>query len=348
MTQAYKYIIAGVVGVVVLSAFLLSSGAVNPSWNPFVQVSGGSFEKAFANLGEVAKMRVKGLIELDIKNLPQELKQQTEAGTGISFNKLNGSVSFDQQVDNSNQLEKKRATELTASVGIEGIAMSLGVSAIGINKDLYLMVNNLPPFLPASISAEDIKGKWFKADLKSLMAGAQTATQLDNENNNPEEAAFLNELKSIASGGKFFKIKKNLGQEMVDGALSQHYVIEIDKASVKEALPKIFNLASQYTSQNASSEYQDNLKNSIDQIMTNFDLIWAKIGGIAFDAWVETGENRLKKIKFEKTISDNTIRMEFLFSDFGKDFQIKAPDTFFKLEDIIPKSWLTGSTEVSQ
>lgn len=341
-----KYVIGGVVGVVVLTTFLLASGAVNPSWNPFTQVSNDSFEKAFANLGDISKMRVKGLVEVDIKNLPEELKQQTEAGTGISFNKLNGSVSFDQQIDNSNQLEKKRATELTASVGIEGIAMSLGISAIGINKDLYLMVSNLPPILPAAISASDIKDKWFKADLKSLMAGTQAAAQIDSASNNPEETAFLNELKNIASGNKFFKIKKNLGQEIIDGASTQHYVIEIEKASVKEDLPKIFNLASQYTSQNASSEYQDNLKNSIDQIMGNFDLIWSKIGGIAFDAWIETGENRLKKIKFEKTISDNTIRMEFLFSDFGKDFQIKAPDTFFKLEDIIPQSWLTPTTAV--
>ncbi len=158
----------------------------------------------------------------------------------------------------------------------------------------------------------------------------------------------MNELKNIASGNKFFKIKKNLGQEIIDGASTQHYVIEIEKASVKEALPKVFNLASQYTSQNANQEYQDNLKHSIDQIMGNFDLIWAKIDGITFDAWIETGENRLKKIKFEKTISDNTIRMEFLFSDFGKDFQIKAPDTFFKLEDIIPKSWLASTTAAQQ
>ncbi len=343
-----KYIIGGVVGVAVLSVLLLSSGAVNPSWNPFNQTTDDSFEKAFINLGDISKMRVKGLVEVDIKNLPQELKQQTEEGTGISFNKLNGSVSFDQQIDDSNQLEKKRATELTASVGIEGIAMSLGLSAIGINKDLYLMVNDLPPFLPASISASDIKDKWFKADLKSLMAGSQAEPQLDSESNSPEEAAFLGELKNIASGSKFFKVKKNLGQETVDGVPAQHYIIEIEKASVKEALPKVFNLASQYTSQNASPEYQDNLENSVNQIMDNFDLIWAKIGGITFDAWIETGENRLKKIKFEKTISDNTIRMEFLFSDFGKDFQIKAPDTFFKLEDVIPKSWLTEPVEASQ
>jgi len=344
-----KYIIGGVIGVAVLSTFLLSSGAVNPSWNPFNQApSDSSFEKAFANLGGVAKMRIKGLVEADIKNLPEELKQQTEESAGISFNTLNGSVSFDQQIDNSNQLEKKRATELMVSVGIEGVAMSLGISAIGINKDLYLMVNNLPPFLPASISASDIKGKWFKADLKSLMAGTEAATQLNSGSNNPEETVFLNELKNIASGDKFFKVKKSLGQETVDGALTQHYVIEIDKASVKEALPKVFNLATQYTSQNASQEYQDNLQNSISQIMDNFDLIWAKIDGITFDAWIETGENRLKKIKFEKTISDNTLRAEFLFSDFGKDFQIKAPDTFFNIEDIIPKSWLTPPATASQ
>ncbi|MDD4990036.1 MAG: hypothetical protein PHW31_01875 [Candidatus Pacebacteria bacterium] len=343
MINLQKYIISGVIGVVILSVFLLSSGAVNPSWNPFKPLASSDvLESAIAKLSEVKRMKVQGLVELDIKNLPQTVKEQAgNVDSGLSFNKLNGSLSFNQLIDNSNQAQQKKSTDLNLIIGIEGVSMSLELTAIGINKDLFVIVNSLPPVLPASIVPEDIKGKWFKADLANLGLENQNSFGLMQQGN---EAAFLADLKKIIEGKQIFKIKKNFGNETIDGVNTSHYSVELDKAAVKELLPKMFDLLSRYIPESNRAQYEQDLQSSLNEFMANFDLIWQKIGGINFDVWVEQTEGRLKKIKFTKTISENSLNLELLFAGFNQNIQIEAPSVYIPIEDIIPKDWLEGPT----
>ncbi len=343
MTTIYKYISIGVVGLIILTVFLLSSGAVNPSWNPFKPAASGDIlENAIAKLSEVKRMKVQGLVELDIKNLPQAVKEQAENGdSGLSFNKLNGSLSFNQLIDNSNQAQQKKSTDLDLTVGIEGVSMSLGLTAIGVNKDLFVIVNSLPPFLPASIVPDDIKGKWFKADLAKLGLGSRTNPEfIEGENEN----AFLADLENLVEGKQIFKIKKNLGEETIDRVKTEHYLVELNKTAVKELLPKMLGLLAKYASQANQAQYEQQLQDSLNELMANFDLIWQKIGGINFDVWVEQAESRLKKVKFAKTISENSLNIELLFTDFNQNIQIEAPSVYIPIEDVIPKNWLEEPT----
>ncbi len=343
MINLQKYILTGIVGVVVLAVFLLSSGAVNPSWNPFKPAtSSGVLESAIAKLSEVKRMKVQGLVGLDIQNLPEAVKEQAENGdSGLSFNKLNGSLSFNQSIDNSNKAQQKKSTDLNLTVGIEGVSMSLGLTAVGINKDLFVKVDSLPPFLPAGIVPEDIKGKWFSVDIEKLGLESQANSGLVQEEN---ETAFLADLKNLVEGKQIFKIKKNLGEETVDGAKTEHYLVELNKTDVKELLPKMFDLLARYVPESNRAQYEQDLQSSLNEFMANFDLIWAKIGGINFDVWVEQAEGRLKKVKFAKTISENSLNIELLFTDFNQNLQIEAPSVYIPIENIIPKDWLEGPT----
>lgn len=332
-----KYILIGVIGVVILSVFLLSSGVVNPSWNPFKPApSGEVLENAIANLSKEKILKIQGLVEVDIRNVPESIRQKAEQeNTGFAFNTINGNLTFSQLIDTSDKLQNKKSTDLNLTVGIEGMSMSLGLTAVGVNKDLFVKLNSLPPFLPEEIQTKDIKDKWFLVDLEKLkvMAGVQEASKPQNE------SAFLAELQNLIQGKQIFRIKRSFGEETVDSKATNHYFAELNKNEVKILFPKVADLLTRYVPEQNKVQYQQDLQNSLDEVMQNFDLIWQRIGGISFDAWLEIGDNRLKKIKFGKTINNNALNIEVLFGDFGKNFNIQAPENYAPLEDVIPKDW---------
>lgn len=336
MSIISKYISIGAFGIVILAVFLLSSGAVNPSWNPFKPApSGKILENAIANLAKQEKMKIQGLAQVDIQNLPENIRQKS---AGLGFSKISASLAFSQSIDVSSKQQSKKSTDLNLTVALEGMSMSLGLTAVGVNKDLFVKINSLPPFLPQDLQAEDIKDRWFKVDLKKLKAIAEVQETSQPQN----ESALLAEFERLIQNRQVFKIKRGLGEELVDGKTASHFLAELNKNEVKILFPQAVNLLTKYVPEQNKEQYQQDLQNSLEEIAQNFDLIWQSIGGISFDVWIETGDNILKKIKFGKTINNNALSIEILFGGFGKNFNIQAPESYAPLEDVIPKDWFSG------
>ncbi len=329
-----KYILGAVAGIVLLSVFLLSSGAVNPSWNPFVQPpSGEVLETAISNLSKIEKMRILALANLVIE----------------SPKKITGVLDINQAIDYSDKEQKKNLTDFNLAVGIEGMEFSIQAEMIGIDKNLYLKIISLPSYLPLGVDIEILKEQWLLIDPAKLGLFGSVASTSD-EVKKSQDNKFLNDLKALITDKNLFKLKRNLG----DG----HYLAEVDKQTAKEVLPQIFALLykqlpeiSSSSPSSGSESYQQELQNSLNEFEQNFDAIWKALGGLSFDVWIGDNDQTLKKIKFVKEIQQNKIGLEISFTDFGKDFAIKAPDNFKPIQDVLPPDLLgiaTSTAPVSQ
>jgi len=328
MTKTYKYIIEGVVGVVVLSIFLLSSGIINPSWNPFVQPpSGEVLENAIYNLSKIEKMRILALVDLSIEQ-PK---------------KITGVLNLNQAIDYSNKDQKKNLTDFNLSVGIEGLDLSLGAQMIGIDKNLYLKINNLPSYLPLGVDVETLKNKWLLIDPAKVGLLGSVASTSDEVKKSQDEA-LLNDLKTLITDKNLFKLKRNLGKETIDGQIATHYSAEVDKQTAKEVVPQIFSIISKRLPDSGDATYQQDLQKSLDEFKQNFDEIWKALGGINFEVWIDENSQTLKKEKFTKEIQQNKILIEVAFTEFGKDFAIEQPVEFKPIEDVLPPDLLGIAT----
>ncbi|MFH0739490.1 MAG: hypothetical protein V1819_00160 [bacterium] len=321
MTIVQKYILGVVAGVIVLGIFSLSSGLINPSWNPFKQPPGGEvLETAIYNLSKVEKMRVLAVVNLAIE----------------SPKKITGVLNLNQIVDYSNKTQKKNSTNFDLSVGVEGLELSVGAEMIGVDKTLYLKINELPPYLPLGVDVETLKNQWLLVDPSALGLFGGIASTSD-EVKKSQDTEFLNELKALVVGQKIFKLKRNLGKETIDGQTSSHYSAEVDKQTAKELLPKIFALI---------SPYQQELQKSLSELEQNFDEIWKALGGLNFEVWIDDDSQTLRKIKFAKEIQQSKLGIELSFTEFNKDFSILAPTEFKPIQDVLPPD-LLGITSTS-
>lgn len=325
-----KYILGAIAGVAVLGVFLLSSGVVNPSWNPFIQPpSGEVLETAIYNLSKIEKMRILALVDLVVE-MPK---------------KITGSLNLNQIIDYSNKEQKKNLTGFDLSVGIEGMELSIEAEMIGIDKKLYLKINSLPPYLPLGVDVETLKNQWLLVDPAKIGLFGLTAST-SQEVNNSQDTAFLNDLKALIANKKIFKLKRNLGKETIDNRETSHYSAEVNKQTAKEVLPQFFAILYKYLPSSGGASYQQELQNSLNEFQQNFDEVWKALGGLGFDVWIDNNSQTLKKVKFYKEIQQNKIGIEVAFSDFGKDFAISAPAEFKPIEQVLPPD-LLGKAELS-
>ncbi|MDD5433335.1 MAG: hypothetical protein PHE77_01605 [Candidatus Pacebacteria bacterium] len=330
MTTVRKYILLGAVGFVILSVFLLSSGVVNPSWNPFQQPpSGEVLQNAIANLAKIEKMRVQALANLAIETGKQNPSQ------------VEGSLQLDQIIDYSDKTNKKISADVNVAVGVSGMELSFGAKLISVDKSLFLNITTLPPYLPLGVDVETIENQWLFIDPALFRSGQAplSSPALDSQ--------FLGDLKGLLIGQRIFKIKQSKGQETIDNQATDHYLAEIDKQTFKEVFPEFIKLMERYLPQNSQEAYQDNLQQTIEQFQQNFETIWKQLGGFIFDAWITQNQNILKKVRFKKEIGGNSADIEILFSDFNKEVVIEAPADAKPIEQVLPADLLGISIATS-
>ncbi len=349
-----KYIIGGIVGVIVLGIFLLSSGAVNPAWNPFKQPPAGTvLETAVYNLSKVEKMSIKGTANMEIINEDTQKYLQNPLSDNqeiLSPKKIQVALVFNQLIDYSIQEDKKNFTDFNLSLGIEGMELSMGAKVIGIDKKLFLNIASLPPYLPLGFDVETVKNQWLLIDpIKLGLSSGEDVLNNEQDVENFNEA-FLGDLKNLVTGKDIFKIKKDLGTETIDNEKTTHYFVELNKNTFRELFPEFINIVMNKLPESQKQTYQQSLQQTLFQFEQNFDAIWKQLGGVSFDVWINN-DNILKKVKFAKKIVDSSIDFEAVFSDFNKDFAIEAPTEYKPIEQVLPLDLLglaTSTLPISQ
>ncbi len=323
MSNIQKYILGGITGFIVLAVFLLSSGAVNPSWNPFSQPPRGEvLETAIYNLSKIEKMKILALVDLVV----------------VSPKKITGTLNLNQSIDYSNKEQKKNLTDFNLAVGVEGMELSMRAEMIGVDKNLYLKINELPPYLPLGVDVETLKNQWLLIDPAKLGLFGSVASTTD-EVKKMQDTAFLNELKTIIANKNLFKLKRKLGEG--------HYTAQVDKQTAKEVLPQFFALLYKQLPNSGDLSYQQDLQTSLTELEQNFDEIWKVLGGLDFEVWIDESNQVLNKIKFAKEIKQNKLNIEIAFTDFSKDFIIEKPTDFKPIQDVLPADLLGISTSTA-
>ena len=354
MLNLQKYVLIGVVGLAVLTVFLLSSGTVNPSWNPFQQPpSGEVLENAIYNLSKIEKMSINGTANMKIINegtqsyLQNPLDDTQEI---LSPKKIEVALVFNQLVDYSIKENKKNSTDFNLSLGIEGMELSMGAKVIGVDKSLFLNISSLPPYLPLGFDVETVKNQWLLVDpVKLGLSGGEDVLNNEQDVENFNEA-FLSDIKNLVTGKNIFKIKKDLGTETIDNENAIHYFVELNKNTFRELFPEFINILMARLPESQKQTYQQNLQQTLFQFEQNFDAIWKQLGGVEFDVWINN-DNILKKVKFAKKIADSSIDFEVVFSEFNKDFVIEAPTEYKPIEQVLPLDLLglaTSTLPISQ
>lgn len=334
-----KYILGGLIGVILLGGFLLSSGVINPSWNPFKQPpSGEVLQTAIYNLSQVEKMSIKGNGNIKIVNEKAQSYLQNPLDNNqpaLSAKKIELGLVFNQLVDYSIKENKKNSTDFNLSLGIEGMELSLGAKIIGVDKNLFLNIVSLPPYLPLGVDIETIKNQWLLIEPVKLGLSGKEGDLVNGQIVENQNQALIADLKQLVSEKSMFKIKKDLGFEMVDNENANKYLAMVDKNNFKKLFPEFVNVLMKHLPESQQANYQQNLQQTLFEFEQNFDAIWKQLGGIEFEAWINSN-NVLKKIKFSKEIAQSSINFEVVFSDFGKDVLIEAPTDYKLIEQVLP------------
>lgn len=296
----------------------------------------GTVEQSLGNLFSQKSFKLDSKIEADVQITTEQGPQQIE----VSFE-------FTDVIDNSDSENLKSSGSISIGLTAEGMEFLVAGEVMTFGQDVYFKLTTFPAFLPFLQDLEGVKGQWFKIEGKKLKEiGEGAGAPMPDEQ---EVKKILGSLKDLIKGKELFEIDKDLGAEELDGKEATHYLVSLNKETIKELIPEFFQAMEQYVSEGQKAEYERNLQETLQDFPQKFDEAWAKIGGASFEIWVDDGI--LKKFKWEKEIdltSFEALRdkieqgivnlvVECKFSDFNKKFEIEKPTDFRSIEELLPE-----------
>jgi hypothetical protein len=221
------------------------------------------------------------------------------------------SVQLKDSSDVSNVQSPKSKGSLKAAMETQGIQISLEGEYIALDKSLFVKLNKVPaiPFLPIDLNS--LKGKWIKI-------GADSANSVSN----PNLTNLFKQRKDL------FVVKEELKDEKINKINCYHYILEIKGDKIGSLLKELTGDISNPLGGETSQLTDEQIKEVTD-----------KIGEIEIEYWISKENNLPIKIKVNKdfSVEGKTIsaNLEANFSDYGKKFEVKAPDSFVGIEEIM-------------
>lgn len=348
MIKTLKPVIATIVVVVLVVTGLLASGKWNPSWNPFHPLSSMSIvTKSFEALSAAKSMKIDGKVDIVWQIPKQEQGSQASSlqdlfgGNGPTEIGLNSDfVILSDKTDENNP---KSQTDLGVSIDVGGVAISGNGRLVSFPGRAYLMIGETPEllevFMPDLAKAQS---QWLKINAEDFASSTLASSSLGFE----QDKEFVAELKTLVEGKEILQIKRELGRETINQARTRHYLVSFNKQELKAVLPAFLQLVKKYVPQDEQAQLADidEILNDFDQ---SFDALWEKLKGFDFDIWVADG-GWLAKIGLDKTIGNNSLKFELVFSDLNKKFDIEEPTSSAPIEDVLPiREWLSDLTASS-
>lgn len=343
MDFKFKYLIIGLVIVVLGGIILLATHTWDPSWNPFKEEK-RIIEKALENTFQAKTYRFEEKIEL-----------KTEKGKGISLELIG-------VVDQSDQKNIKTESSFKIGISIEEEVKLEGSGKLKTFKDIfYLKIDSLPPlpFLSEEI-LEGIKNQWIMIDIEQIIKKEEPGLS------EVEENALLEEIKQLIKDKEFFEIKKR-APEKINDVKTTYYSTFLNKETIKETIPQILILAEKYAPEAQKEEIKKEIEIAIKDFKENFDIFWEKIiSPLEVDFWLEKNL-WVRKIKFEKEFDlahldfpfpltqekkqekkieeKLNIFFEVKFFDFNKEVEIEIVENYKTLEEVFSSLFMPFSPE---
>jgi len=318
-----KIILGAGIGLIVLIAgavAVLASGLWDPLWNPFQPSADKVVAQALKNMETLQTVHMKADVNMDIMGSSAE-----ESG---SFNFV-----IEGDADNSDQANPKSQTNFNVSASVQGMNLLLGGESRTVDKVLYFKVDTIPMpltlyFSKMGLNIDSWREKWIKFDPKELGMSIGASSE--------KKKQFEKEIQQLLVNEPIFHSKKRLPGDKINGKDTYHYLMAIDKESLKQFLDKLPALIKKY---NIIPGYQEPSEKEKQKSFKAIDDVFEKTGGIDFEIWISKKDRLVDKIAFNK-IFDSVdfeqdkagsqgkikIDLELLYSNFNQPVEIKAPE----------------------
>ncbi len=319
---------------VILGGVIIIIAAVLIIWSPFSPNASLIIEKAITKLVDSKDFKIEGKISAEVWAKTGDENKEPQ--------KVEVSLLISETFSDSGTEDAKTSSDFNLTFGVEGINVNVGGEIVGVKDEIYFKVTTLPtiPFLEGSF--DSIKDQWIKIDINNIR---EQLGQLPKEEAVSQEE-FINDIKKIAEGKNYFKIKKNLGKENLDELKVIHYLTRVDKETIKDSIIGLMDANKEYLSEEEKGIYENELDNFLKGFEENFDTAWEKIDPLEIDFWLHEKDSSLYQVAMEKEMSAKDFEMEeiekiklnlvFNFLDVDKKMEIIIPKEFKPIEEIIP------------
>lgn len=341
-----------VILVLATGIILLAGGIWNPAWNPFQKTADDFIEKSIEKTFSADTFRAEGLVQLGLEGkikLGLESKSVSDAKSQQLFQAV---INFSGLTNQKDKLKPAGSIDLNASLQGQGMQFSAGAELKIFPDSLYLKINSLPAFLMLDPSG-DIQNKWFKVDLAKLKeAQKETVDQLNPD----QQKQLLRDIKDLVSGRKIFVLQDNLGREKLEKISANHYLVSLDKETLKKLVPDFFQMMEKYVPESERDSYNKNMRELLKNLPEQIDLLWQQTGGLTFDIWIADGY--MVKFKWSKTFDLSnyeqlkekieggkvSVLLDINYSDFNKPVDIQEPKDAKSIEDMLDLSSFGAAT----
>ena len=328
-------VILGVVG----TGIALGSRIWDPVWNPFRPSPEKVIERMLTNMNDIKALHFESRIEI-------ETKEDTKA--------FKISMNFAGDLDTTDSQNPKSTGDFDLAIIYEGMQISLIVNTKSIGEISYFKINQIPlplqlPLAFFGIDANQIENQWIKIDKKALeKLGGGEAYLKEGEISKEQQEAMIEKVRKLFEERKFYYIKEELPDEKINGKKTYHYLLSLDKEGIKEIIPELIKIMGEISPGGAVPMPAE------EEISKGINEFFEKVGEITADIWIGKKDNFLYKVKGEKEIDIlgefkdknkldgkagriiSIIKIDFDFSDFNQPVEIKPPEDFKSLEEIIP------------
>ncbi len=337
-------LIGTIFGMAALAIFgVLYARVWDPLWNPFRPEPTKVIDEMTVRMGKLKVLHSEGKIDFHAKDVEKP----------ISF-------SVNSKVDEDRRDPQNPKAQMISEILIkpkEG-EISIGIENKTIGKTSYYRLTKLtfpkkeiPPEIEKTIdlAIKMIKDKWFKIDQESIVRGLRKIGGMVGEEPPPEieeqfgklseiQEKFQKKMEELLKGRKFFLPKKELPDEKIGREKLYHYVVSLNKEEVKKVILEMNKAMSEIMGEAIEEE-------KIKEFQKELDEFFEKISEIEAEIWIGKKDFYLYKIKGEKEIDLQKIepkekgrmiiKMEIDFSGFDQLIEIKAPEEFISIEEII-------------
>jgi len=337
-------IIIGVILFFALGFFTaLATRLWDPLWNPFRPKPEKVIEKMTEKMSKAKTVHNETIFGFNVKN-------------GVNFD-LKGKFTGDVDETFSDNLKIYFTTNMEFSM--EGISFSVGLESKQIGNTYYLRLVTVPAgpmveqFLSLlDINLQDLKNQWIKIDNKSfeeLLGEEKYKEFLEKQNQEREEQKIMTEkINKIMENRKFYTIKKELPDEKISKTNVYHYLVALDNEETKKVILEIIDEISKNDFfKDQIFDEGENKEFNKEEIVNDLNEFFAKAGEFSADLWIGKKDYYLYRIKGEKTLDLNkfianrkgqiSFGININFSNFDKPVEIKAPEQYKDLGEILGK-----------
>ncbi len=331
-----KIIIGGIILAFIGGGIALGFHIWDPLWNPFGVAPERVIGKMFDKMKEVKTFHSN--VNIAMKTTggnPSEILINLDSNSDISdYQNRKIETNFDIQVKE----EKTGDLHLKGKIKEIKDISYFKLDEIDFPSELnfYLMM--------FGVDKEKFIGQWFKINKKTLENINNKSGQSKLSKN--EQKEIKRKIEDLFKERKIYHAKK-MSDEKIQGKIAYHYILSLDKKSIKEIIPELLDTIKNSPSNKKSNSNVLESLGTVDteRIKQSIDQFFDKINGLSIDIWIGKKDYLLYRAKMDKRIEINnskgennnafTINFDLKMSNFNELVKIEAPEKFLDLNDLL-------------